>query len=104
MFQTESVVQFPQSERGVLDVIEFTVAVQIDAAKFHMIVDVRLVHMGRDDKLISALRKFHSQFIPQLICVLRRDLSRRNGLDHAVDDDVPVFRLFPPGVLLIEEP
>jgi len=49
--------------------------------------------MGGDDKLILALGKAHGQLIADLLCLLRGDLSRLEGLPDLIEHDV-TFLLF----------
>ena len=48
------VIELPQKERGTSDIPEFTVTVEIGAVKFDVRVDMGLVNVGGDYKLVLA--------------------------------------------------
>jgi len=58
-----------------------------------VIVDMGMIRMCGNDKLILALGETHGQLIPDLLCLLRGDLSRLKGLPDLIEYDV-TFLLF----------
>ena len=84
-----------------LTFLKFAVAVQIHAVKFNMRVDIGLIHIGTYHKLVLSAGKLHSQLIANPVGFLRADLTRLEGLDNPVHDDIMLFRLAPSGNLVI---
>ena len=68
-----------------------------------MVMDMGFIHMSGDNKLMLSFCEFHSQFIPQLICLFRRNLPRLKRLDDAVGNNVPLLGLAPSGRRFIEQ-
>lgn len=52
MCQTDFIVHLPQHFDGILDVLKLAVALQIGAVYFYVIMDMGLVLMGIDHKLM----------------------------------------------------
>ena len=89
------VVHPAQNHRGVLHVLELPVAVQIDAVKLNVIVNMRFVDMRGDYELVPSPCEFHRKLIAYPVRLLRRDLSGFERLDNPVHNDVPLFWLAP---------
>ena len=97
------IIEFPQdAQRGPFNITEFTVTVEIGAVKFYVRVNMGLVHMGGYDKLVLAPGKLHCQLIADPVGFLRADLSRLEGLNHTVHDNVMIRGLTAPGDLMVE--
>ena len=97
------IIEFPQdAQRGPFNVPEFTVTVEIGAVKFYVRMNMGLVHMGGYDKLVLAPGKLHCQFIADPVGFFRADLSRLEGLNHTVHDNVMIRGLTAPGDLMVE--
>lgn len=64
-----------------------------------MVMDMGLVSMGGDSKGVLSLREAHSQFVPQPVGILRRDLARLKGLPYLIGDDISL--VFLAGDLLV---
>lgn len=64
--------------------------------------DVGLVHMGTNEKRMTAFEEPGGKFIADPVGLLRRDLSGLEGLAHLVGDHVAL--LLPPGDTLILAP
>ena len=65
-----------------------------------MVVDVRPVGVGSNDKSVLALQKPLSELIADAVGFLRRDLPRLEGLPHLIGDDITF--LAAPGGLLVQ--
>ena len=73
---------------GAEEVAEFALMVQRDGIPNDVIMNVRLVGMGADDEGIPALQKAAGQLVADPVSLLRRDLSRLEGLPDLVGDHV----------------
>ena len=62
--------------------MEFPGAVKSRGIEINVIVNVALVGMGADEKLVFAFRPAHRRFKAQLICLLRRHLAGRERLPY----------------------
>ena len=62
--------------------MEFPGAVKGRGIEIDVIVNVALVGMGADEKLVFAFRPAHRRFKAQLICLLRRHLAGRERLPY----------------------
>ena len=84
VFQAYPVRQPPQGERGADEVAEFPGAVIGRGIVVNVIVDMALVGMGADKKLILALCPAHRRFIADLVGLLRGDFPLGKGLADLV--------------------
>ena len=53
-----------------------------------MVVDVRPVGVGGNDKSVFPLGEAHPQLIADTVGLLRRDLARFEGLPYLIGDDI----------------
>ena len=102
MGPAQIVIQLPQDESGILNVLKFAVTVKIGTVKLNVGVNVGLVHMGGHHKLVLAFGEFHSQLIANVVGLLRGDLAGFEGLDDAVHEYVVSRVLSAPSELEIE--
>ena len=65
-----------------------------------MVVDVRPVGVGSNDKSILALQKTLGKLVADAVGFLRRDLPRLEGLPHLISDNITF--LAAPGGLLVQ--
>ena len=65
-----------------------------------MVVDVRPVGVGSNDKSVFALQKTLGELVADAVGFLRRDLPRLEGLPHLISDYIAF--LAAPGGLLIQ--
>ena len=77
MLQTYPVRQPPEGKAGAEEIMEFPGAVKGRGIEIDVIVNVALVGMGADEKLVFAFRPAHRRFKAQLVCLLRRHLAGR---------------------------
>ena len=60
--------------------MEFPGAVKGRGVEIDVVVDVALVGMGADEKLVFAFRPAHRRFIADFVCLVRRHLAGRERL------------------------
>ena len=82
MLQTYPVRQPPEGKAGAEEIMEFPGAVKGRGIEIDVVVNVALVGMGADEKLVLAFRPAHRRFKAQLICLLRRHLAGRERLPY----------------------
>ena len=82
MLQTYPVRQPPEGKAGAEEIMEFPGAVKGRGIEIDVVVNVALVGMGADEKLVFAFRPAHRRFKAQLICLLRRHLAGRERLPY----------------------
>ena len=99
MPQADNVADLLDSQTGKIEIPELAATVQSRGIENDVVVDMRLVDVGRYDKSMAAFGKAHRQFIAHLIGFLRRDFSRLEGLPYLVGDDIVL--LFPAGDVFI---
>ena len=61
----------------------------------NVVMDMSLVRVGSDDKLVFSLRPPHSQLIADTVGILRRNLSGQEGLAYLVAKHISVGCLLP---------
>ena len=82
MLQTYPVRQPPEGKAGAEEIMEFPGAVKGRGIEIDVVVNVALVGMGADEKLVLAFRPAHRRFKAQLVCLLRRHLAGRERLPY----------------------
>ena len=70
--------------------MEFPGAVKGRGIEIDVVVNVALVGMGADEKLVFAFRPAHRRFKAQLVCLLRRHLAGRERLPY-LEEQRPAF-------------
>ncbi len=80
MLQTYPVRQPPEGKAGAEEVMEFPGAVKGRGIEIDVVVNVALVGMGADEKLV--FRPAHRRFKAQLVCLVRRHLTGRERLPN----------------------
>ncbi len=88
MLQTYPVRQPPEGKAGAEEIMEFPGAVKGRGIEIDVVVNVALVGMGADEKLVLAFRPAHRRFKAQLVCLLRRHLAGRERLRN-LEDSAP---------------
>ena len=76
MFQTDQVAQSLNDQSGIIEVLELVDTVQRGGIEDYVVVYMGTVGMSCNDKRMFSLGKALCQFIPNLICFLRSNLSR----------------------------
>lgn len=82
MLQAYPVRQPPEGKAGADEIMEFPGAVKGRGIVVNVIVDVALVGMGADEKLVLAFCPAHRRFKADFVGLLRRDLAGRERLPH----------------------
>ena len=88
MLQTQPVTDPLQGQPGQMEIPELPGAVQGGGIEDDVIVDMRPVGVGGNDKGVFAFREAHPQLIADTVGLLRRDLARFEGLAYLVGDDI----------------
>ena len=70
----------PHRKAGADEVVKLPGAVLGRGVVVNVIVNVALVNVGTNEKLVLALCPAHDRFIADFVCLLRRDLTRRERL------------------------
>lgn len=70
-------------------------AVEGGGIVINVVMDMSLVRVGSDDKLVLSLRPPHSQLITDTVGILRRNLSGKEGLAYLVAKYILVHLLLP---------
>ncbi len=94
VFYTERIAQAPQGKRGEVEVAELFPSIESDGIPNDMVMDVGAIHMGTDDKSVSALSKSHGELVPDAVGFGGRDLAGPEALARVVRDHV-AFALRP---------
>ena len=63
-------------------------AIQRGGVPDNVVMDVRLVHMGTDNKSVIALGEPHCQFAAQAVGLFRGDLARDKGLSYLIGQHI----------------
>ena len=100
MFQTNQVAQPLHRKGGKPEIFEFPGSVQGSGIINNVVVDVRPVGVGGNDKSVLALQKTLGKLVAYAVGFLRRDLPRLEGLPHLIGDDIAF--LAAPGGLLVQ--
>lgn len=82
MLQTYPVGQPPEGKAGADEIMEFPGAVKGRGVEIDVVVDVALVGMGADEKLVLAFRPAHRRFIADFVGLVRRHLAGRERLPY----------------------
>ena len=82
IFKANAVREPPHRTPRADEVPEFPGAVQRGRVVINVIMDVRLVRVGCNEKGVLALCPAHRRFIADTVCLLRRDLT---GLERLAD-------------------
>ena len=67
---------------------KFPVTIQCGGIDDHMIMDMGLVYMCCDNKLVITLCKLRGKVISDPVCILRGDFARLEGLADHIDEDI----------------
>ena len=100
MFQTNQVAQPLYCKGGKPEIFELPGPIQGSGIINNVVVDVRPVGVGGNDKSVLALQKPLSELIADAVGFLRRDLHRLEGLPHLISDNITF--LAAPGGLLVQ--
>ena len=100
MFQANQVAQPLHRKGGKPEIFEFPGTIQGGRIINNVVVDVRPVGVGSNDKSVLALQKTLGKLIADAVGFLRRDLPRLEGLPHLISDYIAF--LAAPGGLLIQ--
>ena len=96
VLNADGVVQAPDSLCAAPKVAELPVALHIDRRPDDVIMDMRFVDMGTDDKSVFSLGKPFGKFHPQPVGLLRCDLTGFERLADMVGNHI-VLPAHPPG-------
>ena len=99
MFQTNQVAQPLHRKGGKPEIFELPGPIQGGGIINNMIVNVRPVGVGGNDKSVFALQKTLGKLVADAVGFLRRDLPRLEGLPHLIGDHIAF--LAAPGGLLV---
>ena len=88
MLRAQSVADFPNRSVGIFVIVELVGAVQCRAVELDVTVDMMPVRMGRNNELMLSLGELHRKLIPQFRCFLRCDLTRLEGLDQQIGNNI----------------
>ena len=100
MLQTNQVAQPLHRKGGKPEIFEFPGSVQGSGIINNVVVDVRSVGVGSNDKSVLALQKTLGKLVTDAVGFLRRDPPRLEGLPHLISDYIAF--LAAPGGLLIQ--
>ena len=100
MFQTNQVAQPLHRKGGKPEIFELPGPIQGSGIINNVVVDVRPVSVGSNDKSVLALQKTLGKLVADAVGFLRRDLPRLEGLPHLIGDDITF--LAAPGGLLVQ--
>ena len=80
MLNAHPVREPPQSKRRADEVMKLPGAVKGRGIEINMVMQMALVYVGTDEKLIFSLCPAHGRLIADFVCLLRRDLTGRKRL------------------------
>ena len=95
IFKTNAVREPPHRTARADEVPEFPGAVQRGRIVINVIVDVRLVCVGGNEKGVFALCPAHCRFIADAVRLLRRDLPGLEGLANLIAQHIGISPLLP---------
>ena len=95
VFQTYTVGEPTQGAGRAPEILVFPGAVQRGGVVINVIMNVRPVGVGGNEKGVLALRPAHGRLIAHAVCLLRRNLSRLEGLPDLIAQHVGVPALLP---------
>ena len=88
MLQAQSVAYPLERQPGQKEIPELPGTIQGGRIEDDVIVDMRPVGVGGNDKGVSAFCETHPQLIADTVGLLRRDLARFEGLPYLIGDDI----------------
>ena len=100
MLQTNQIAQPLHRKGRKPEIFEFPGSIQGSGIINNVVVDVRPVGVGSNDKSVFALQKTLGELVADAVGFLRRDLPRLEGLPHLISDYIAF--LAAPGGLLIQ--
>ena len=100
MLQTDQVAQPLHRKGGKPEIFEFPGSIQGGGIINNVVVDVRPVSMGGNDKSVFALQKPLGKLVTDAVGFLRRNLPRLERLPHLISDNITF--LAAPGGLLVQ--
>ena len=80
MLNTYPVREPPQSKGRADEVVKLSGAVKGRGIEINMVMQMALVNVGTDEKLVLSLRPAHGRLITDFVCLLRRNLTGRKSL------------------------
>ena len=95
VFQTYTVGEPTQGAGRAPEILVFPGAVQRGGVVINVIMNVRPVGVGGNEKGVFPLRPAHGRLIAHAVCLLRRNLSRLEGLPDLITQHVGVPALLP---------
>ena len=95
VFQTYTVGEPTQGAGRAPEILVFPGAVQRGGVVINVIMNVRPVGVGGNEKGVFPLRPAHGRLIAYAVCLLRRNLSRLEGLPDLITQHVGVPALLP---------
>ena len=100
MLQTNQVAQPLHRKGRKPEIFEFPGSIQGSGIINNVVVDVRPVGVGSNDKSVFALQKTLGKLVADAVGFLRRNLTRLERLPHLIGDHITV--LAAPGGLLVQ--
>ena len=100
MFQADQIAQPLYCKGGKPEIFELPGPIQGSGIINNVIVDVRPVSVGSNDKSVLALQKTLGKLVADAVGFLRRDLPRLERLPHLIGDHIAF--LAAPGGLLVQ--
>ena len=100
VFQADQIAQPLYCKGGKPEIFELPGPIQGSGIINNVVVDVRPVSVGSNDKSVLALQKTLGKLVADAVGFLRRDLPRLEGLPHLIGDDITF--LAAPGGLLVQ--
>ena len=100
MLQTNQIAQPLHRKGRKPEIFEFPGSIQGSGIINNVVVDVRPVGMGSNDKSVLALQKTLGKLVADAVGFLRRDLPRLERLPHLIGDHIAF--LAAPGGLLVQ--
>lgn len=88
MFQTNQVAQPLYCKGGKPEIFELPGSVQGSGIINNVVVDVRPVGVGGNDKSVLALQKTFGKLVADAVGFFRRNLTRLEGLPHLISDNI----------------
>ena len=100
MLQTNQVAQPLHRKGGKPEIFEFPSSIQGGRIINNVVVDVRPVSVGSNDKSVLALQKTLGKLVADAVGFLRRNFPRLEGLPHLIGNHITF--LAAPGGLLVQ--
>ena len=92
ILHTDQVTEFSHCLSASVKIAEFTLAVEGGGVPNNMIVNMRFVCVGGNDKCVIPFCEPHGELISDFVCQLRRDFSRFEGLAYLIRNNVVLLR------------